>query len=304
MLRPNGELDPAGSCLPLSLRSRADGPSYPSSCSPPSPFLVTALRSPTPYPNSPVLNPSSTPTSRPPRTPTRRLRSNTPSHTLSLLPDPPATPSASTGPGTAGCGFDIFHDDEPINGAVSAFASSSSSLFPSEDSHLAILAASPAPSGSSAFEDYQPDKENKAPALLTSYPLMPSPLKRRRDVQPDLELDEDDDEAEVEAQIRPAAQARGSPTKGWKGKARALTHVNEEEVEQELPQTVLASVKGKGKGKGRAILELEADEGDLLMGEDDKGLELTPGRKVVGVVAADKKRTVSGGSPGKKRRGK
>ena len=138
---------------------------------------------------------------------------------------------------------------------------------------------------------------------MTSYPLMPSPLKRRRDVLPEPELDEDG------AEPLPASAARGSPVKGWKGKGKELIYVPEEDKDDEKDEapTVLASVKGKGKGKGkgRAILELEADEGDLMMGENDKGLELTPGRRVVGVTVAEKKRVVGGpgGSPGKKRRG-
>ncbi|KAL7409919.1 hypothetical protein BDY24DRAFT_401508 [Mrakia frigida] len=280
------------------------------STDPPSPFLVTSQRSPTPYPvgspnafaTSSASSPSRVSSSTPTRTPSRRLKN--------LPPPPPLqpdTPSASTGPGTAGCGFDIYHDGaSPVNGA----SSSSSLLF--DDNDLTVE-ASPAPSDSSIFKDYQPDKENKAPILIPSIPLCPSPLKRRRDLeleQQEEEEEEDEQENEDEGPVASTSSLTGTPSKGWKGKGRELSFVPEveEEAEEELVSVVTSVSKGKGKsrattrsegkGKGRAILELEADEGDLVA---DEGLELTPGRRVP-VVAVEKKR-VAPGSPGKKRRG-
>lgn len=276
--------------------------------SPPSPFLVTFQRSPTPYPvGSPNAfatssSPSRTgPSSTPTRTPSRRLNN--------LLPPPPLqpdTPSTSTGPGTAGCGFDIYHDGaSPINGA----SSSSSLLFEND----LTVAASPAPSESSIFEDYQPDKENKATISIPSIPLYPSPLKRRRDLELEQQEEEEEEENddEDEQPLASTSSLTGSPVKGWKGKGRELSFVPEveEEAEEEFVSVVMSVSKGKGKsratstrnegkGKGRAILEFEADEGDLVA---DEGLELTPGRRIL-AVAVEKKR-VAPRSPEKKRRG-
>lgn len=120
-------------------------------------------------------------------TPTRRQK------TLSAPPSPlefhtialPATASASNlPPGTGGCGFDIWVDDDQtsMSPPPKSHPCASGPTEPSSFLSSSWTAAGPSSSGSSIVGDS--DKENTSPipasSSKTTRPLRPSPLKRLR----------------------------------------------------------------------------------------------------------------------------